>query len=71
MPPPGGLMASCKQPGVRSRRKTTKVSVFSLLLSLSLWSPHLVWGAVGQTVASPNGDLELEFRISKRVEIAE
>ena len=71
MPPPGGLMASCERPGVRSRRKTTKVSVFSLLLSLSLWSPHLVWGAVGQTVASPNGDLELEFRISKRVEIAE
>ena len=35
MPPPGGLMASCERPGVRSRRKTTKVSVFSPALSLS------------------------------------
>ena len=73
MPPPGGLMNSCGRPGVRSRRKTTKVSVFSPTLSLSLTLSvfRILCGALWGKQSRHRTDLELEFRISERVEIAE
>ena len=67
MPPPGGLMASCERPGVRSTRKTTKVSVFSpaLPLSHSLFGLRILCGAL------IDSDSDLKSRIWKRVDIAE